>query len=241
MYYYGAGYYEPRLSLWMSTDPLQEKYPNINTYCYTINNPIIFIDPDGKDWFKYQAKNEKTATWHYHKGSSAIYIGTDGKKHTSNNGFEYLAMFTKTYKNKEGGTGGKLVLFHQDKKVVDSQAFSGNSNHKSTLPIANGDYYMRLDIRTTSNPVKLLNTEEGPQPEIQWGLENFPKNGTMVYNGNSKLSNSVVTNTYGYSRIRLIPAKDLGNNSKDRGLYLHGKLDTHSWTHGCLCDKNERI
>lgn len=84
-------------------------------------------------------------------------------------------MFTKTYKNKDGGTGGKLVLFHQDKKVVDSQAFSGNSNHKSTLPIANGDYYMRLDIRTTSNPVKLLNTEEGPQPEIQWGLENFPK------------------------------------------------------------------
>ena len=241
MYYYGARYYEPRLSLWMSTDPLQEKYPNINTYCYTINNPIIFIDPDGKDWFKYQAKNEKTATWHYHKGSSAIYIGTDGKKHTSNNGFEYLAMFTKTYKNKDGGTGGKLVLFHQDKKVVDSQAFSGNSNRKSTLPIANGDYYMRLDIRTTSNPVKLLNTAEGPQPEIQWGLENFPKNGTMVYNGNSKLSNSVITKAYGYSRIRLIPAKDLGNNSKDRGLYLHGKLDTHSWTHGCLCDKKERI
>ena len=118
LYYYGARYYEPRLSLWMSTDPLQEKYPNINTYCYTINNPIIFIDPDGKDWFKYQAKNEKTATWHYHKGSSAIYIGTDGKKHTSNNGFEYLAMFTKTYKNKDGGTGGKLVLFHQDKGSV---------------------------------------------------------------------------------------------------------------------------
>ena len=33
MYYYGARYYEPRLSLWMSTDPLQEKYPNINSYC----------------------------------------------------------------------------------------------------------------------------------------------------------------------------------------------------------------
>ena len=78
---------------------------------------------------------------------------------------------------------------------------------------------MRLDIRTTSNPVKLLNTEEGPQPEIQWGLENFPKNGTMVYNGNSKLSNSAVTNAYGYSRIRLIPAKDLGNNSKI-GVYI---------------------
>ena len=48
MYYYGARYYEPRLSLWMSTDPMQEKYPNINSYCYTSNNPIKFIDPDGE-------------------------------------------------------------------------------------------------------------------------------------------------------------------------------------------------
>ena len=48
MYYYGARYYEPRLSLWMSTDPLQEKYPNISTYCYAANTPIKFIDSDGR-------------------------------------------------------------------------------------------------------------------------------------------------------------------------------------------------
>ncbi len=48
MYYYGARYYEPRLSLWMSTDPLEEKHPNINSYCYTYNNPIGFYDPNGK-------------------------------------------------------------------------------------------------------------------------------------------------------------------------------------------------
>ena len=48
MYYYGARYYEPRLSLWISTDPLQEKYPNISSYCYTANNPIKFIDSDGR-------------------------------------------------------------------------------------------------------------------------------------------------------------------------------------------------
>ena len=48
MYYYGARYYDPRLSLWMSTDPLQEKYPNISSYCYTANNPIKFIDSDGR-------------------------------------------------------------------------------------------------------------------------------------------------------------------------------------------------
>ena len=29
MYYYGARYYEPRLSLWMSVDPLEEKWKSL--------------------------------------------------------------------------------------------------------------------------------------------------------------------------------------------------------------------
>ena len=48
MYYYGARYYEPRLSLWMTCDPLQEKYINISTYCYTFNRPVVLIDPNGE-------------------------------------------------------------------------------------------------------------------------------------------------------------------------------------------------
>ena len=49
LYYYGARYYDPRLSLWISTDPLQEKYPYTNSYCFTSNNPIRFVDPDGHE------------------------------------------------------------------------------------------------------------------------------------------------------------------------------------------------
>ena len=48
MYYYGARYYEPKLSLWMSVDPLEEKYYNSSSYAYCNNNPIRFIDPDGR-------------------------------------------------------------------------------------------------------------------------------------------------------------------------------------------------
>jgi len=47
MYYYGARYYEPRLSLWMSTDPMSEKYFSLSAYSYCFNNPISVIDPDG--------------------------------------------------------------------------------------------------------------------------------------------------------------------------------------------------
>ena len=47
LYYYGARYYDPRLSLWISTDPLQEKYPNVVTYCFVYDNPLMYIDPTG--------------------------------------------------------------------------------------------------------------------------------------------------------------------------------------------------
>ena len=49
MYYYGARYYDPRISIFVSVDPLAEKYPNYGGYIYTLNNPIMFIDPDGRE------------------------------------------------------------------------------------------------------------------------------------------------------------------------------------------------
>ena len=48
MYYYGARYYEPRVSLWISTDPAQEEQVIYSSYCYTKNSPLIFVDPTGE-------------------------------------------------------------------------------------------------------------------------------------------------------------------------------------------------
>ena len=47
-YYYGARYYDPKWSIFISVDPLAEKFPSYSTYNYTLNNPIRFIDPDGR-------------------------------------------------------------------------------------------------------------------------------------------------------------------------------------------------
>ena len=49
MYYYGARYYDPRISIFVSVDPLAEKYPSVSSYVYCLNNPILFVDPDGRD------------------------------------------------------------------------------------------------------------------------------------------------------------------------------------------------
>ena len=47
MYYYGARYYDPRLSLWMSCDRLSEKYPRLSSYNFCAENPMRFEDLKG--------------------------------------------------------------------------------------------------------------------------------------------------------------------------------------------------
>ena len=57
-----ARWYDPVLGRWMVTDPLQEKYASVSSYCYAANNPIRFVDTDGNSPFsvliKYVAKKE---------------------------------------------------------------------------------------------------------------------------------------------------------------------------------------
>jgi len=47
MYYYGARYYSPELSMWLSVDPMSDKRPNQSPFMYCSGNPVILIDPSG--------------------------------------------------------------------------------------------------------------------------------------------------------------------------------------------------
>ena len=49
-YYFGARYYDPSLSgLFLSVDPMADKYPSLSPYAYCAWNPVKFVDPDGED------------------------------------------------------------------------------------------------------------------------------------------------------------------------------------------------
>ncbi|WPO78016.1 RHS repeat-associated core domain-containing protein [Flavobacterium sp. KACC 22761] len=43
LYYYGARYYDPKISVWTSVDPLAEKYPSISPYIYCLNRVTFQI------------------------------------------------------------------------------------------------------------------------------------------------------------------------------------------------------
>ena len=58
--YFGARYYDSDLSLWLSVDPMSDKYPSTSAYMYCVGNPVKLIDPSGMDtaFADNQARND---------------------------------------------------------------------------------------------------------------------------------------------------------------------------------------
>ena len=45
---YGARMYDPAIGRWTAQDPLSEKYYSFSAYNYCVNNPVMFVDLDGR-------------------------------------------------------------------------------------------------------------------------------------------------------------------------------------------------
>ena len=85
--YFGARYYDSDLSgLFLSVDPMSDKYPSISPYAYCIWNPVKLVDPDGGDLYipkitegnQYTAKNDILSLVK-EKNRSLITIDENGK------------------------------------------------------------------------------------------------------------------------------------------------------------------
>ena len=48
-YDYGARHYDAAIASWPTMDPLCEKYYSLSPYVYCHNNPVMMVDPDGRD------------------------------------------------------------------------------------------------------------------------------------------------------------------------------------------------
>jgi len=106
-YYYGARYYNPRVSLWLNVDPSTESRPSFSPYIYAGNNPVKYFDPDGKDWYM----NLKTGNYKWFDGSENI----DGYANLTGSGARSIPIIQKT----TDGHPNWGVILNPDGTVTD--------------------------------------------------------------------------------------------------------------------------
>ncbi len=84
--YFGARYYDSDLSVWLSVDPLSDKYPSTSPYMYVMGNPLILIDPNGMstvgpdNYTIYEDSKTVTKQTTTDNTNTYTYVRSDGTK-----------------------------------------------------------------------------------------------------------------------------------------------------------------
>src|SRR5690606_446058 len=123
LYYYGARYYNPRTSVWLSVDPMAEKYPSWSPYNYALLNPIYYIDPDGRDIIPYLIRFTKGLTMKgvFEKGFTSKIFNNFMKDFVQTSvGENFMSSFMKSGQNLFGYTAksdGKFSNYNV--KIMD--------------------------------------------------------------------------------------------------------------------------
>ena len=78
--YFGSRYYSSDLSIWLSVDPMSDKYPHQSNYVYCSNNPIKLIDPNGEDEWEIDKKGN--INWVRESNTHRLYALDKNNKRT---------------------------------------------------------------------------------------------------------------------------------------------------------------
>ena len=140
MYYYGARYYEPRLSLWMSVDRFAEKYPATSGYNYAINNPVRYIDINGdsirvssenRELFNKTLKDvfgEFSSKFSYTQSDMLVFSGKNkGMGKVQRKVFKRLkeVMYSKTITNIQYGKDTQITDRYGNKSTFKAESGGG--------------------------------------------------------------------------------------------------------------------
>tara|TARA_R110002096_G_scaffold337439_2_gene530763 strand:+ start:2142 stop:3077 length:936 start_codon:yes stop_codon:yes gene_type:complete len=158
--YYGARYYDPRISVWLRVDDMSGTEHNrpLTPYHFSANNPVIFIDPDGNDWFvndlgtllwvKGQSTPDKDlypGTWKNIGcddmfGESVMHEGEDIMKR-ENGTFSIASTGAKEFLNKKGFALVNKMEF-ENKYFTSSEHETNKRGKAQNNAISTGGIYL---------------------------------------------------------------------------------------------------
>jgi RHS repeat-associated protein len=162
--YFGARYYDSELSVWLSVDPMSDKYPFESPFTFVANNPVLFVDPNGEEKI-IAVGNQSDGDKIIHSGANnyqddqAIHIFSHGSAsdplvtmggetfriHDASEFAAFLEKYSTTWKNRETNSTLVIVMdacstgFMQSNKESFAEEISSSELFKDVTIIAPDD------------------------------------------------------------------------------------------------------
>ena len=125
--FFGARNYTSAASIWLSVDPLADKYPSISPYAYCHWNPIKNIDPDGRDTLHFDANGEYT----HRVQSDGSHVGI---WHRSNNS-------TREFRFQDPNDANQFITKEEYENMTSNGETSANDWLLGIMPVSLSSVY----------------------------------------------------------------------------------------------------
>ena len=125
---FGARFYHPDLGCWLTQDPMATEYINISPYAYCVNNPIRYIDPDGRQIGITTIIDGRSVlyTWRSINGVWGFY-DSYGNKYSGNDPF-VLSVIDSITTIMQGACGSSLIQnIVNNPEIVDIKLSNENN------------------------------------------------------------------------------------------------------------------
>ena len=222
--YFGARYYSSSVGIWLSVDPMSDKYPSLSPYVYCADNPMRLVDIEGQEWVNaHSEKVNKLKTAYDKNPTKELYrqLKAEIKKESRVN----------TYLNELKKNDIHLYNYIENLKVSDK---SGNySNVK--VSVFSASYYKGAsdEVANTFFQLKgdyvIYNGEAILAPSASLGEPSFD----VTIFGNTSFGDSRLANEIGdimfFMEYNEEAVKEKGNYNMSDAEYRHSKTGVYSF------------